>query len=106
VDNVFQPALDDFLLDESEPGGNWMGMDNYRELYGDDVLRALSQLKPIYREALLLQQAGYKLTEIMEIAYRNGTLRSRNIETVKSRIFLAKQQMKGLINRDGEARKG
>lgn len=81
---------------------NSMGMDNYREFYNDDILRALGQLKPIYREALLLQQAGYKLHEIMEITFRNGTLKSRNIETVKSRLFLAKQQLRELITRDGE----
>lgn len=81
---------------------NSMGMDNYREFYNDDILRALGQLKPIYREALLLQQAGYKLHEIMEITFRNGTLKARNIETVKSRLFLAKQQLRELITRDGE----
>lgn len=82
--------------------GNCMGMDNYREFYNDDILRALERLKPIYREALLLQQAGYKLHEIMEITYRNGTLKTRNIETVKSRLFLAKQQLRDMITRDGE----
>lgn len=81
---------------------NSMGMDNYREFYNDDILRALGRLKPIYREALLLQQAGYKLHEIMEITFRNGTLKARNIETVKSRLFLAKQQLRELITRDGE----
>ena len=74
-------------------------------LYNDDILRALDSLRPIYREALLLQQAGYKLGEIMEITYRRGSLRSRNIETVKSRLFLAKQQMRKLITRDGDERK-
>lgn len=81
---------------------NSMGMDNYREFYNDDILSALGRLKPIYREALLLQQAGYKLHEIMEITFRNGTLKARNIETVKSRLFLAKQQLRELITRDGE----
>lgn len=81
---------------------NSMGMDNYCEFYNDDILRALEQLKPIYREALLLQQAGYKLHDIMEITFRNGTLKTRNIETVKSRLFLAKQQLRELITRDGE----
>ena len=58
-------------------------------------------LNPIYREALLLQQAGYKLEEIMEIALRRGTLATRNIETVKSRLFLAKLKMRQMIDRDG-----
>lgn len=79
--------------------------DSYRFLYGDGVLEALKRLRPVYREALLLQQAGYKLTEIADISCRNGNLDSRNVETVKSRLFLAKQQMRQLIDRNGERRK-
>lgn len=90
-----------------EPEGELdMQEGNYRELYNDDILNALEKLRPIYREALLLQQAGYKLNEIMEISYRNGNLKTKNVETVKSRLFLAKQQMRELIDRDGEARTG
>ena len=81
-----------------------MGMENYREFYNDDILSALDSLKPIYREALLLQQAGYKLEEIVEISYRNGNMKSRSLDTMKSRIFLAKQQMRKLITPDGEKR--
>ena len=92
------------LSDEVETHGNAMGMDNYREFYNDDILAALDQLKPIYREALLLQQAGYKLEEIVEISYRNGNMKSRSMDTMKSRIFLAKQQMRKLITPDGEKR--
>lgn len=88
----------------AEGSGNRMGVDNYRELYNDDILQALDRLNPIYKEALLLQQAGYKLEEIMEITYRNGTLKSPNIETVKSRLFLAKQKMRQMIDRDGNER--
>lgn len=92
------------IMAGEETHTNSMGMDNYREFYNDDILQALAQLKPIYREALLLQQAGYKLHEIMEITFRNGTLKARNIETVKSRLFLAKQQLRELLTRDGERR--
>lgn len=92
------------LSDEDETHGNAMGMDNYREFYNDDILAALDRLKPIYREALLLQQAGYKLEEIVEISYRNGNMKSRSMDTMKSRIFLAKQQMRKLITPDGEKR--
>lgn len=104
-DNVDVQQIEGDLLTENNLSSNIMGLDNYRELYNDDILRALDSLRPIYREALLLQQAGYKLSEIMEIAYRRGSLRSRNIETVKSRLFLAKQQMRNMITRDGEKRK-
>lgn len=92
------------VLADDEVSGNCMSLDNYKQLYNDDVLDALESLKPIYREALLLQQAGYKLHEIMEISYKNGNLKTKNIETVKSRLFLAKQQMRSLIDRDGEKR--
>ena len=81
-----------------------MGMENYREFYSDDILSALDSLKPIYREALLLQQAGYKLEEIVEISYRYGNMKSRSLDTMKSRIFLAKQQMRILFTPDGEKR--
>jgi RNA polymerase sigma factor (sigma-70 family) len=92
------------MIDEGGISENCMGMDNYRLWFNDTILEALDGLKPIYREALLLQQAGYKLEEIMEISYRNGNLKTKNIETVKSRLFLAKQQMRKLITRDGERR--
>ena len=104
TDDVKVSEIAGSLSDASDISENCMGMDNYREFYGDEILYALSCLKPIYREALLLQQAGYKLNEIVEISYRNGNLRTKNIETVKSRLFLAKQQMQKLITRDGEKR--
>lgn len=103
-ENVDVFKLASSLSDEDETHGNAMGMDNYREFYNDDILATLDQLKPIYREALLLQQAGYKLEEIVEISYRNGNMKSRSMDTMKSRIFLAKQQMRKLITPDGEKR--
>lgn len=103
-ENVDISKLASSLSDEDETHSNAMGMDNYREFYNDDILAALDQLKPIYREALLLQQAGYKLEEIVEISYRNGNMKSRSMDTMKSRIFLAKQQMRKLITPDGEKR--
>ena len=96
--------LDSILLDECEPTANYININNYKDHYCDDILWALDQLKPIYREALLLQQAGYKIGEIMEISYKNGTLQTRNIETVKSRLFLAKTQLQKLLTRDGKRR--
>lgn len=103
-ENVDVFKLASSLSDEDETHGNAMGMDNYREFYNDDILAALDRLKPIYREALLLQQAGYKLEEIVEISYRNGNMKSRSMDTMKSRIFLAKQQMRKLITPNGEKR--
>lgn len=90
------------VLDRDEPSANVMGIDNYRELYNDDILAVLDSMKPIHREAFLLQEAGYSLKEIAEIEYNKGTLKSRNIETVKSRLFLARQTLKQNLTRDGK----
>lgn len=93
---------DDYLYENDRVSGNAMGVDNYRELYNDDILSVLDELKPIHRDALILQEAGYSLKEIVEIEHRKGTLKSRNIETVKSRLFLARQYLKKHLTRDGD----
>lgn len=77
-------------------------LDNYRDLYSDEVLEALEEIGPMYRHALLLQVAGYKLEEICDMLYAMGNLKSRNLETTKSRLFLAKKKLKELITRDGK----
>lgn len=81
-----------------------MTMENYRDLYSDEVLAALDSIKPMYRDALLLQVCGYKLEEIMEMLYKQGSLKARNLETTKSRIFLAKKKLQELLTRDGKRR--
>ena len=81
---------------------NVMGLENYRELYSDDILAVLDSMKPIHKDALLLQEAGYSLKEIADIEYDKGTLKYRNIETVKSRLFLARQYLKKYLTRDGK----
>lgn len=92
----------EFVSDKVEPSANIMGLDNYRELYSDDILAVFDEMKPIHREAFLLQEAGYSLKEIAEIEYNKGNLKSRNIETVKSRLFLARQFLKKNLTRDGK----
>lgn len=99
--DVGYTAMED-VLDDDEVKWNTMNEENYESLYNDDILAALNDMKPIYRDALILQQAGYSLVEIAEIEHAKGTLCSRNIETVKSRLFLARQYMKQKITRDGK----
>jgi RNA polymerase sigma factor (sigma-70 family) len=77
---------------------------NYRLLFSDDVLWALEQLNPIFRETLLLSLAGYTMREIASISYRAGNLEHLNEDTVKSRLFLARKYMKRLIDRYGRRR--
>lgn len=92
----------DEVIDESDISGNVMGIDNYRELYNDDILSVLDEMRPIHRDALLLQEAGYSLKEIVEIEYKKGTLKSKNIDTVKSRLFLARHYLRKHLTRDGK----
>lgn len=92
----------DSVYSEGEVSGNAMDIDNYRELYNDDILSVFDGMKSIHRDAFLLQEAGYSLKEIAEIEFKKGTLKSRNIETVKSRLFLARQHLKNHLTRDGK----
>ena len=77
-------------------------LENYRDMLGDEVLGALKEIGPLYSEALLLQMEGYKLEEITDILYRRGCLRTRSVETTKSRIFLAKKKLRERLTRDGK----
>lgn len=92
----------DDLPDDDAPSASCMCLENYREFYNDDILAALDSMKPMYKEALLLQMAGYSLQEIANIEFEKGNLTSRNIDTVKSRLFLARQYMREKITRDGK----
>ena len=92
----------DWMANENHTSGNVMGVENYRELYNDDILAVLDLMKPIHRDAWILQQAGYSLKEIADIENKKGTLKSRNIETVKSRLFFARQFLRKNLTRDGK----
>lgn len=83
------------------PSSNALDEKNYRQFLNDDILEALDSLNPIHRDALILQQAGYSLKEIAEIEYKKGRLDSRNIDTVKSRLFLARRILMKRLNRNG-----
>lgn len=98
-DNIEVSSLSD--EDAIQTGGNCMGLENYRQHYNDDILEAIDNLPEIHREALLLQQAGYRMEEIVEISYQNGNLKTKNSETIKSRIFLAKKSMRSWLTADG-----
>ena len=78
--------------------------DNWREAFSDGELRAMNEMKPIYVESLLLQLMGYTLKEIADISYRNGNLKTNNIDTIKSRLFLAKRYLRNHLTEDGEYR--
>lgn len=92
----------DALFADDHVSCNALGVDNWRELYNPDIVEVLEELKPRHRDALILQEAGYSLREIAEIEFIKGTLKSPNIETIKSRLRLARQYLKSNITRDGQ----
>lgn len=96
-----EAGSDLIMHDPSHTSENVMGVDNWRDMYSDEVLDALMGLGAIYREALLLQLAGYSLKEIAMISYRNGNIKACNVDTVKSRLFLAKKGMREALEKNG-----
>lgn len=104
TDDVSIENSEEVAYDPSAVSENVLSVENWRTMYNDDILFAIESLKPIYKEAFILQQAGYKLHEIVEISYQNGNLKSRNIDTIKSRLFLARQQLQTLLTRNGDLR--
>lgn len=92
---------DDELEDVEDLSARWFDEDNYRRFYNDDILSVLDSMNPIHRDALILQEAGYSLKEIAEIEYKKGTLDSRNIDTVKSRLFLARRTLRNKLTSNG-----
>lgn len=98
---------DDYDIEElckysDKQSSNSMGIDNYRDVYSDEILAVLDSMKPTHRDALLLQEAGFSIKEIAEIEHNKGVLKSRNTETIKSRLFLARQYLKKHLTRDGK----
>lgn len=67
-----------------------VSVENWENLFDDDITNALSLLPKTHRDAFLLQIAGYSLKEIADIEYNKGTIPTRNIETVKRRTFNAR----------------
>lgn len=86
---VFSTSEDDY--------DNEINIDNYKECISDEVLDAIESIPNMCKFPLLMQLSGYKLKEIMDISYKNGTLKNKNLETVKSRIFLARRYLKDIL---------
>lgn len=96
---------DDFYYYDVETSSKADYLTNYRLFFSDDILWALDQLNAVYRETLLLFLSGYKMREIAHISYCAGSLESKNIETVKSRLRLARKQMRRMIDKGGNRRR-
>lgn len=101
-DDLSIEAYEDILYPDGATS-SMLNIDNYQDYYNDDILAALDEMNPIHRDALLLQESGYSLKEIAKIEYEKGTLKKPNIETIKSRLLLARKFLKSRINRDGES---
>lgn len=100
-DNDIEDYEEELLADD-HVSSNILGVDNWRQLYNSDIVEVLEELKPRHRDALILQESGYSLKEIAEIEFAKGSMKSPNIETIKSRLRLARQHLKENITKDGQ----
>ena len=69
---------------------NFMGIDNYQQFYSDDILQALDMINPISRNAILLQQSGYKLKEIADKLYTTSLIKNNSTASVKYYLRIGK----------------
>lgn len=100
----FDNDIEDYeeeLIDDDHVSSNVMGVDNWKEMYSQDIVEVIEELPARHRNALILQEAGYSLREIAEIEYANGLLKTLSMDTIKSRLRFARQHLKNNITRDG-----
>ena len=86
-DEVLHPQICSAISANLNVSSNCMGLENYRQFYNDDILEVLDSMKPIHRA---------------DIEYKKGTLPSHNIETIKSRLLIARKILKSNLTRNGE----
>lgn len=90
------------LIDDEHVSNCVLGVDNWREYYNSDIIYILDSMNPLHRDALILQEAGYSLKEIANIEYQRGNMKSPNIETIKSRLRVARIYLKNNLTRNGQ----
>lgn len=79
---------------------------DYTEAFNPGIRRLFNAMKRPQRDALLLQLAGYSLKEIQAIENSREQGREISIETIKSRLFLARAFLKKHLNEDGTLKEG
>lgn len=92
-----------FNIDETGDD-NEFDIDNFKERISDEVLEAIEDLPDIYRNTFLMKMCGFKLREIMDHEHENGNLKNKNLDTVKSRLFLARNILKNKLKEFNEQR--
>ncbi|MCR4849103.1 MAG: sigma-70 family RNA polymerase sigma factor [Bacteroidales bacterium] len=90
IDRVPSCEIDNY--DESE---------DYEKIYGDGIVRTLRSMPQIYRQAFMMQHHGMSLKEIAKALKESGDLKSGNINTVKTRIHVARKIFKESIDTEG-----
>lgn len=69
--------------------------------YQDGLSLALGLMPKIHRKAFEMQMSGYSLKEIATILHESGELESKNINTVKTRVFSARKFLRKHVDREG-----
>jgi DNA-directed RNA polymerase specialized sigma24 family protein len=90
IDVVDITELSNYPMEIEEACSNYFGVDNYQKYYSDDILQALNLINSTSRNAILLQQSGYKLKEIADELYNTKQIRKNSIESVKYYLRMGK----------------
>ncbi len=80
---------------------NYDESEDYEKIYGDGIVRTLRSMPQIYRQAFMMQHHGMSLKEIAKALKESGDLKSGNINTVKTRIHVARKIFKESIDTEG-----
>jgi len=81
-----------------------VNLDNYTQFYSDEIVYALDQLKESYRRIFLMQLSGYQMKEIAEREYALGAIKHNSLDAIRTRLFLARKQLRKILNRNGKLR--
>lgn len=100
-DNSIQGAEYDVYKAPSCEIDQYGESDDYEKIYSDGIVKTLRAMPKIYRQAFLMQHHGMSLKEIARVLKESGELKSGNINTVKTRIHVARKIFKENIDREG-----
>lgn len=70
IDNLVRP---DFMSERC------LDIDRYEDFYTDDIVIAIKKMDPVRRKAVLMQQAGYKITEITAKLLEEGDMKTNSL---------------------------
>lgn len=104
-DNVEVATVEDTdgMFLDSEFSASTITIDNYEDEFGDAMLEAYRRLKPLQREAFILQHQGLSIAEIREIQIKRGNLSpTSGCDAVKKSMQRGRVIIKNCLDQYGQ----